>query len=96
MERVDEALPRTSRRPLVVERAEPRESAPSRAQRGASTPDRLLIASSLLLVVSAAGLATGSQYELIFLGVFVLGLVLTLVARRMLAVDERARRDADR
>ncbi len=97
MERAEEAFPAAQRPPVVVPRNDERAATATEARpRAASTADRLLIASSLLLVVSAAGLATGSRYEPIFLGVFVLGLILTLVARRMLSQDERARRTSDR
>jgi hypothetical protein len=93
MERVDEALPSIPRRPPVAQHAKERlRDVPTSDRRGASLADRLLVGAALLLVVSAAGLASGTRFELVFFGLFGLGLVLTLTARRMLAVDARARK----
>lgn len=95
MERLEEALSSVPRRPLVTlpQRARVRAASPTE-RRGASVADRMLVASSLLLVVSAAGLASGSRVEMIFLGVFGVGLLLTLLARRMMALEARAQKAA--
>lgn len=93
MERLDEGLPSVPRRPVVVQPT--REQAQARVtntRAGASLADRLLVLSALLLVVSAAGLASAGRFEAVFLGLFGTGVVLTLLARWMLARDARARR----
>jgi len=60
-------------------------------RRGASTADRLLVASALLLVVAAAGLASAGRYEALFLILFGVGVALTVLARVLLAAETRAR-----
>lgn len=90
MERIDEALPSPARRPPVAPAAPARAPSPvSVARLGASLADRLLLGSALLLVLCAAGLASGGPFEPLLLGSFGVGVLLTSIARRML--DARAR-----